>query len=127
MALGGVMLLSDNDIKAELSHAYLHAVASRAGFECWITGRHSDHAGIDAVIRAKERFSAESVFTDFPLEIQLKATSQEPIHKDGRYSFVLPVEHYDKTAPPRPWRPGCLSYCFCHPTRRSGFRTRSNT
>jgi hypothetical protein len=29
-----VMLLSENNVKAELSYAYLHAVASMAGFAC---------------------------------------------------------------------------------------------
>jgi len=44
-------VLSDANIEAELSYAYLHAVASRAGFSCAVAERHLDDAGVDAVIR----------------------------------------------------------------------------
>ena len=90
------MLLSWQNIEAELSYAYLHAVASRAGFECVVAGRHSDQAGIDAVLRVRERFGPESLLTNFTIEVQLKATSREPILKAGRYSVALQVDHYGK-------------------------------
>jgi hypothetical protein len=91
------MLLTDNHIKAELSYAYLHAVASRSGCEAVVSGRHSDMAGIDAIIRTKQRFAPDSVFTQFTIDVQLKATSQEsPADARGRYSFPLRVDHYDK-------------------------------
>ena len=91
------MLLTDNNVKAELSYAYLHAVSARAGLACEVAGRHSDGAGVDAVVRAKERFSAQSVLTQFTVEIQLKATSAEPtIDARDRYSFSLEIDHYDK-------------------------------
>lgn len=70
-----IMLLSQQDIESELSYAYLHAVASRAGFECHLTGRYSDRAGIDALLRVKERFGPGSLLTDFTIEIQLKRRS----------------------------------------------------
>lgn len=90
------MLLSWQDIEAELSYAYLHAVAARAGFECIVAGRHSDQAGIDAVLRVKERFGPESLLTEFTIEVQLKATSSEPPLRADRYSVVLEVDHYGK-------------------------------
>jgi hypothetical protein len=91
------MILTSNNIKAELSYAYLHAVASRGGFECVVAGRHSDGAGVDAVVRAKERFLPQSIYTDFTIEIQLKATSAETsIDNRNRYSFPLILDHYDK-------------------------------
>lgn len=90
------MLLSQQDIESELSYAYLHAIASRAGFECSLTGRYSDRAGIDAVLRVKERFGPESVLTSFTIEIQLKATIHERALTGGSYSFPLRIEHYDK-------------------------------
>ena len=40
--------LSANNIEAELSYAYLHAVASKAGVGCKLGSRHDDNAGIDA-------------------------------------------------------------------------------
>jgi hypothetical protein len=90
------MLLTPQNIESELSYAYLHAVASRAGFECTVAGRHSDGAGIDAVLRVRERFGDNSFLTNFTIDIQLKATVADPPLRNGRYSFPLDVEHYDK-------------------------------
>lgn len=90
------MLLSENNIKSELSYAYLHAVAARAGLACDATDRHSDGAGVDAVLRARERFDPASVFTDFTVDVQLKATSANPAVRDGRLSFWLKRDAYDK-------------------------------
>jgi hypothetical protein len=86
------------NIEAELSYAYLHAVATRAGFICEVTGRHSDNAGIDAVLRVAEHALAEdSTLWDFTVEVQLKATSKCPSEKEGRYAYNdLPVKQYDK-------------------------------
>ncbi len=90
------MLLSENNIKSELSYAYLHAVAARAGIECHGAGRHSDGAGVDATLRAVGRFHADSILTDFTVEIQLKATSQTPSESNSHYSFHMKVPHYEK-------------------------------
>jgi Domain of unknown function (DUF4365) len=90
------MLPSDKEIEAELSYAYVHAVASRAGFACEIAGRHSDRAGIDARIHVKERLAPHAIFTEFTLEVQLKATCQKAVLKDDYYSFWLTFDHYDK-------------------------------
>jgi hypothetical protein len=91
------MPLTDNDIKAELSYAYLHAVAARAGFGCEVAGRHSDNAGVDAYVRVKERLAADSKHTNFPFEVQLKATSQPPALEAERYSYWMQdVARYDE-------------------------------
>jgi Domain of unknown function (DUF4365) len=91
------MLLTPNNVKSELSYAYLHAVAAHAGCTVAIADRHTDGAGIDAIIRAKERFSEESVLTHFTIEVQLKATSRLlEIDNRGRYPFSLEIPHYDK-------------------------------
>lgn len=90
------VLLSENNIKSELSYAFLHAVAARAGLACHATDRHSDGAGVDAVLRARERFEPDSIFTDFTVEVQLKATSAPPAVHEGRYSFWLRRDAYDK-------------------------------
>ena len=95
------MLLSENNIKAELSYAYLYAVASRAGCSVEVTGRHSDGAGIDAVIRAKQRFAPESVFTQFTVDVQLKATLDElSVDSRGRYAYALKLDHFNKLRDP---------------------------
>jgi Domain of unknown function (DUF4365) len=90
------MPLTDNDIKAELSYAYLHAVAARAGFGCEVTGRHSDNAGVDAYVRVKERLAQDVVHTNFCFEVQLKATSQIPAVEAERFSYWFKdVDRYD--------------------------------
>ncbi len=105
-AIEKAMLLSENNIKSELSYAYVHAVAARAGIGCHATDRHADGAGVDVVLRARERFDPASIYTDFTAEVQLKATSVMP-HDDGsRLSFWLTRDTYDKlriveTAAPR--------------------------
>lgn len=90
------MLLTENNIKAELSYAYIHAVAARAGFGCRDGDRHDDGAGVDAFVRVKERLSPDAVITDFLAEVQLKATSEPPAAQGDRFSFFLKRDHYDK-------------------------------
>jgi hypothetical protein len=91
------MPLTENDIKAELSYAYLHAIAARAGFGCEVAGRHSDNAGVDAYVRVKERLASDSRHTNFPFEVQLKATSQAPAVEAGKYSYwIQDVGRYDE-------------------------------
>lgn len=93
------MLLTENNIKSELSYAYLHAVAARAGVECHGTGRHSDGAGVDAFLRAKGKFHDDSKLTQFTVDVQLKATSttpREPSKKEAHYAFDMEVPHYKK-------------------------------
>lgn len=90
-------MLSTQNIEAELSYAYLHAVSSRAGFSCTVSDRHRDNAGVDAVVREDGRkLAANSILTSFSLEVQLKATFQTPTEIDGRYSFSLSVPRYEK-------------------------------
>jgi hypothetical protein len=90
-------VLSELNIEAELSHAYLHAVATRAGFGCEIASRHLDGHGIDAVVREEgRRLAANSTYTSFSLEVQLKATTQAPVEQDERFSFRLKVHQYNR-------------------------------
>jgi hypothetical protein len=89
------MPLSDNDMKSELSYAYLHAVASRSGCECEVSGRHSDGMGVDARVHVRERFSPDSL-TRFTVEVQLKATSEPPKLVGERFSFWLKAKNYDE-------------------------------
>jgi hypothetical protein len=91
------MPLTENDVKAELSYAYLHAVAARAGFGCEVAGRHSDNAGVDAYVRIKERLTPEATLTNFAFEVQIKATSQVPAEEAGQFSYWMQdVERYDE-------------------------------
>ena len=100
-------LLPPIETESELSYAYLHAVAAKAGMACQASERHADKMGVDAIIRASERFAADSIFTDLTLDVQLKATIHEQTLKDGKLSYFLDgVERYNKlrketVTPPR--------------------------
>jgi hypothetical protein len=90
-------MLTSQNIEAELSYAYLHAVASKAGFSCEYRNRHLDGAGVDATLTEDGRKLAEdSVLTSFAVDVQLKATHQDLPEQNGRLSYVLTVPHYDK-------------------------------
>jgi hypothetical protein len=90
------MPLADNDVKSELSYAYLHAVAARAGCECHVAQRHSDGMGVDARLFVEEVFAPPSPLRRFTVELQLKATSTPLNLNRGRYAFRLPIDQYDK-------------------------------
>lgn len=90
------MTVQMQDIEAELSYAYLHAVASKAGFECATAGRLSDNHGIDAMIRVLARLDKDSILTDFDMDIQLKATTKQLPQSKSQYSYSLPIGQYDK-------------------------------
>ena len=93
--------------EAELSYAYLHAVAAQAGMSCEVSGRHADKMGVDATIRAVEKFDPNSLLTDFALDVQLKATIQDQKISNDRISYYLKgIDRYDKlrkktVVPPR--------------------------
>ncbi len=90
------MPLSENDVKSELSYAYLHAVAAPAGCECAQGGRHSDNLGIDARLTAAGDFAPAPAHTVFDVYIQLKATSQKLAVVKGRFSYRLEKAQYNK-------------------------------
>ncbi|HUY32616.1 MAG TPA: DUF4365 domain-containing protein [Pirellulales bacterium] len=89
-------MLTAQNIEAELSYAYLHAVASRAGIICENGGRHSDEAGVDAVLRVYGELAPDSLLTQFTVDIQLKATIAVSHERNGKYSFPLRLKNYDE-------------------------------
>jgi hypothetical protein len=91
--MSGLSLLN---IESELSYAYLHAVASKAGMSCKIANRHEDNAGIDAQITAWGPFPAGGWQTEVDLKIQLKATIAKPADDGTFFSYFLQgVRRYD--------------------------------
>jgi hypothetical protein len=88
-------VLTLNNIESELSYAYLHAVASRAGLICEVTGRHSDDAGVDAVLRVRGRLAQDSILTQFTADVQLKATRQPPVLENDRFQYRIKRKNYD--------------------------------
>ena len=79
-------ILSANDRKAELSFAYLAALAAHAGYTCQ-RGPLPDVASVDATIR-----SGDAAGTQF--DVQLKATSTPSRRTDG-LRFRLAKKNYN--------------------------------
>lgn len=116
-------MLTDQNIEAELSYAYLHAVASKVGLSCEWRNRHLDGVGIDATITEDGRKLADdSVLTAFSLDVQLKATYQELPEKDGQYSFGLSLPHYNKLRLLDVAAPRILVVFLLPPDPHTGFR-----
>lgn len=93
--------MTENDVMAELSYAYLHAVAARAGFGCKVGSRIDDGASVDAFIRVNEKLAADSVLWNFDFEVQLKATKQNLSEIGGRYSYFFKgIKRYDRLRDP---------------------------
>ena len=89
-------MLTIQNVESELSYAYLHAVASRAGIICEYTTRHTDEAGVDAVLRVKGKLASDSILTQFTVDVQLKASKKVPIENNNRYSFSLKGKNYNE-------------------------------
>lgn len=81
--------LSPPNIESELSYAYLHAVASRAGMACRESNRHEDNNGIDAHLTAWLPFVDAATLTEVDLKVQLKATIAQPADDGLSYSYRL--------------------------------------
>lgn len=81
--------LSPPNIESELSHAYLHAVASRAGLSCRNGNRHEDNNGIDATLTAWLPPGDASTLTEVSINVQLKATVDAPADDGVSLSYFL--------------------------------------
>lgn len=89
--------MHDKDIEAELSYAYLHAVAAHAGVACQVATRARDNLGIDATLSLVRDFGEGAVLSEISLNVQLKATVVPPARKDRRLSYFLEdIAHYDR-------------------------------
>jgi len=98
-------MLSDNDIKEELSYAYVHAVAARAGFSC--DRPFKDRDSVDVTISGKGRLATDSVLISPKLDLQLKATACPPPTGD-RFAFRLPMKNYNELREEEPHLPRLL-------------------
>ena len=78
--------ISTNDIESEISYAFLHAVASKAGLGCGIGTRHDDNHGIDATLTAWEVGADKD---EIDIKVQLKAKKGAPINNIGHISYFL--------------------------------------
>jgi hypothetical protein len=109
-------MLTEQNIEAELSYAYLHAVATRGGFSCSYTHRHLDDVGVDAQIHEDGRLLAEnSIHSSFALHVQLKATRVVPVEQNGRFSFSLLLRQYNRLRETRLASPRILVVLYLPP------------
>lgn len=108
-------MLTIQNIESELSYAYLHAVSSRCGIICESTGRHTDEAGVDAVLRVRGKLAADSVLTQFTVDVQLKASMGVPVERDGQYSYSLKLKNYDELRSTATGSPQLLVVLFLPP------------
>lgn len=81
--------LSPPDIESELSYAYLHAVAAKAGMSCHVGNRHEDNAGIDAVLTGWGPFQGGGYLSEVDLKVQLKATINRQAEDEHTLSYFL--------------------------------------
>ena len=79
-------ILTDNDRKAELSFAYLAALAAHAGYTCQ-RGPQPDVLSVDATVRSGDRSGTQ-------FDVQLKATSTPSRGPDG-LRFRLSRKNYN--------------------------------
>lgn len=82
---------TDLDAEAELSYAYIHAVAAQSKMCCEVRSRLADNAGLDAKITAWGQFPGQ--LNEVELNIQLKATCQQPSEKAGVLSYNFPFKN----------------------------------
>jgi hypothetical protein len=84
------------NIESELSYAYLHAVAAKAGMSCKQGDRHDDGAGVDAEINYRG-MTSHPYLKHVQLNVQLKATVKDPgSHKDFLSYYMQGTKRYDK-------------------------------
>ena len=67
-------MLTENHIKEQLSYAFVHAVASRAGFTCG-PAHGPDMDSVDVHIAASGKLASDSLLNSPHLDLQLKATA----------------------------------------------------
>lgn len=80
---------TQQDIESELSYAYLHAVASKAGMCCRVATRHEDDAGVDATLVGWGPFEGGEWWGEVDLKIQLKTTVKAPTIVGDSFAYSL--------------------------------------
>jgi hypothetical protein len=85
--------VTENEQKQQLSVAYVHAVAARAGYTCQV--QTVDDDSVDVQVGSKGYVHERSLICSPRIEIQLKATSS-PQMKPTYLSFPLALKNYEE-------------------------------
>jgi hypothetical protein len=83
--------VTENEQKQQLSVAYVHAIASRAGYTCQV--QSVDEDSVDVMIGARGYIGDRAALRSPRIEVQLKATSSARLERD-HLTFRLPVKNY---------------------------------
>lgn len=86
-------MLTRNQIEAELSLAYLHAVAAMETFAVDVP--HIDSDSVDAIISGKGKIDPTSLRHSPRIEVQLKASINTVPNANGDIPFDLTIKNYD--------------------------------
>ena len=88
--------MTNQNIESELSYAYLHAICSKAGLSCKQGDRHDDASGVDAEIIYRGKLE-HPYLQDIQLNIQLKATTIQPIVTEKGFPYFLQgIKRYNR-------------------------------
>ncbi len=91
--------MDENEQKQQLSIAYLHAVASAAGFACQT--REVDDDSIDRTIVARGWLHEQAVYRSPKIDVQLKSFGRNPLRADeNSFTFRLIRKNYDELRQP---------------------------
>ena len=87
--------MDENEQKQQLSIAYLHAVASAAGFACQATGVDND--SVDRTLVARGWLHDKAVLRSPKIDVQLKSLARDPLKEDeAALNFRLNRKNYDE-------------------------------
>jgi hypothetical protein len=86
--------MDENEQKQQLSVAYLHAVASAAGFACQAPGVDDD--SVDRTLVARGWVHARSFLRSPKIDVQLKSMTRSPLAGgEESFTFRLRKKNYD--------------------------------
>ncbi len=104
-----------NNLQSEFALAYVRAVASAAGFFTQESGRMFDADGVDLTIMSR---GPMNVARSPRLDLQVK--SIRGVVDEDPWTYELKVKNYDELRDESWQGHGCLSWCACRGTLRSG-------
>jgi hypothetical protein len=87
----GACAATENEQKQQLSVAYVHAVAARAGYTCQVPNVDDD--SVDVQIGAKGYLHDQAIVCSPRIEVQLKATSALKLNSE-HLTFPLGLKNY---------------------------------
>lgn len=86
-------MITDNQVKEQLSISYVNAVAAMCNYACELTRIDTD--SIDVTIRRNGYLASASVIRSPEIQIQLKATENLVLNTSSQYPFSLSIKNYD--------------------------------